>query len=455
MSVIQLPKAKVYRPVHEAVKELNDIALMRGQDYRHAAVATVEMKRAIAVQPNSREMWSNLATLLWRQRDYEEALACINRALGMDQNFAEAYHNKALIHENLGNYDLAESCFEQALALNPDYLNAKWCRGMMRLSLGDYARGFEEYEARIPFRQKEGKPLYPKFTFPYWAGEDLRGKMLFVCVEQGIGDTILFSRFLLWLSDQVGLGGRVYMCCSHQVAVLLWGFISSGAVSYVPEGTPIPPCDYAVVMGSLPWHYRATLENLPLDPGLIKSRTLQQMMMGPANVPRPLGPDAFRVGICWTGNPAQDRNGERSIPLELMLRFAEHPHVWLYGLQVGTGQRDIERLGAHDLVCDLGPQLGERGLLVAATALLQMDLVITCCTSIAHLAGALGVPAWVVLCKNPYWVWMTDRSDSPWYPSLRLYRQDKTDDWRSVMQQVRDELFDKVDRRRNKEACDG
>jgi ADP-heptose:LPS heptosyltransferase len=131
-----------------------------------------------------------------------------------------------------------------------------------------------------------------------------------------------------------------------------------------------------------------------------------------------------------------------------MLRFAEHPHVWLYGLQVGTGQADIERLGARDLVCDLGPQLKSRGLLVAATALLQMDLVITCCTSIAHLAGALGVPAWVVLCKNPYWVWMTDRPDSPWYPSLRLYRQSQTDDWKSVMQQVKDDLFDKVDARR-------
>jgi hypothetical protein len=171
------------------------------------------------------------------------------------------------------------------------------------------------------------------------------------------------------------------------------------------------------------------------------------MQMGKADVPIPLGPEPFKVGICWSGNPYQDRNDERSIPLELMLTLAEHPHVWLYSLQAGPAQADIARLGAKDIVCDLGTQMKERGLTVAATALLQMDLVITCCTSIAHLCGALGVRTWVVLCKNPYWVWMRDRPDSPWYPSLRLFRQDKTDDWRGVMQQVRDELIDLVDAR--------
>jgi hypothetical protein len=172
------------------------------------------------------------------------------------------------------------------------------------------------------------------------------------------------------------------------------------------------------------------------------------MQMGKADVPIPLGPQPFKVGICWTGNPYQDHNDERSIPLELMLTLAEHPNVWIYSLQAGPAQADIERLGAKDIVCDLGTQMKERGLTVAATALLQMDLVITCCTSIAHLCGALGVMAWVVLCKNPYWVWMRDRPDSPWYPSLRLFRQDRTDDWRGVMQKVRDELIDLVDARR-------
>jgi len=227
--------------------------------------------------------------------------------------------------------------------------------------------------------------------------------------------------------------------------VLLWKYVEAGIVEYVPEGTTIPECDYSVVIGSLPFHSRCTLETIPADPGFIRKRAEEQMRFGKADIPPPLGPQPFKVGICWTGNPEQERNDERSIPLELMLTLAEHPNVWLYGLQVGPGQADIERLGARDIICDLGSQCRDRGLTIAATAILQMDLVVTCCTSIAHLCGVLGREAWVVLTKNPYWVWMHDRPDSPWYPSLRLFRQTKTDDWRSVMQQVRDELFERLD----------
>jgi len=450
--VVKLPtkrRVDTFRPVHEAVTELNKIALMRGTKYQHIVTAIVEMKRAIAVQPNSRELWANMAALFWKARQYEEALACADRSMTMGA-IEEAHHVKALILDDLGRYEEAEQCFAKAMETNPNYLNAKWCRSMMRLALGDYERGWEEYETRIPFRQQEGKKVYPNFPAPYWKGEDIKGKRIFACVEQGLGDTVMFSRWLPWLKYQVGESGKVYLCCSHEIAVLFWNFFRGGMCEYVPEGTPIPECDYSVVIGSLPWHSRCTLDGLRSDPGLIRLRAEEQMRMGKADVPAPFDPNGFKVGIVWTGNPEQERNGERSIPLELMLPLAEHPRVWLYSLQVGHGQADIERLGARDLVCDLGTQLGNRGILVTTTAILQMDLVITSCTLMAHLCGALGVPAWVVLCKNPYWVWMHDRADSPWYPSLRLFRQSKTGDWGGVMQQVRDELIDLVDARRSK-----
>ena len=448
--IVQLPSKRrvTRRPVHEAVKELNEIALMRGENYRHIDVAVVEMKRAISTTPNSQEAWNNLGSLLWKKREYDEAFACLERSLSFGEAFDAGHHNMALVLESMGKYEAAEWHFHRAIELNPNYINAKWCRSMMRLSRGEYAAGFEEYEARIPYRQKQGKPLYPKFPAPYYQGDDLTNKRVFVCVEQGIGDTIMFSRFLPWLRTHVGPSGRVYLCCTHDLMVLLWNFHASGIVEYVPEGVPIPECDYSIVTGSLPWHFGCTLDTLPSDPGLIWARANQQMKIGKANIPEPLGPDPFKVGICWTGNPEQDRNGERSIPLELMLTLAEHPNVWLYSLQVGAGQADIDRLGAKDIVCDLGTQLKQRGLTVAATAIMQMDLVITCCTSIAHLCGSLGVKAWVVLCENPYWVWMLNRTDSPWYPSLRLFRQTRTDDWKGVMQQVRNELIDLVDARR-------
>jgi tetratricopeptide (TPR) repeat protein len=448
MSVVKLPsKRRDVRPVHAAVNELNDIALARGKQ-RHLVTAIIEAKRAIAVEPQSKELWSNLATFLWNARQYDEAMACVDRALSIDPEFTKAFHNKALILDCIGDHASAEAWFEKALTADSEYHNVRWCRSMMRLSLGDYERGFAEYESRIPFSRNEGKNNYPIFPAPYWDGRtSLEGKDVFCCIEQGIGDTILFSRFLPWLKEQVGPASTVHLCCAHEVMVLLWEFKLAGLVEFVPEGTPIPHCDFTIVTGSLPYFAKVKLDTIPADPGLIRKRADVQLRIGKADIPAPLGPNGYKVGLVWSGNPRQERNDERSLPLEKLLTLAEHPNVWLYSLQVGPAQADIERLSAQDLVCDLGPQLKDRGLTVATTAILQMDLVITCCTSIAHLCGALGVEAWVVLCENPYWLWMKERADSPWYPSLKLYRQDKTDDWTLVLSRVRDDLIDRVDAR--------
>ena len=450
MSVVKLPSKRqtTFRPVHEAVCELNDIAIMRGAK-QHLVTAIVEVKRAIAVAPGAKELWNNLATLFWKLREYDEAMACIERALKIDPGYYKVFHNKALVLEDMRRFDEAEVYFQKALDAEPDYFDPKWGRSMMRLSLGDYLRGFDEYEIRIPFRMSEGKNVYPKFPAPYWNGENVKGKKLFCCIEQGIGDTILFSRFLPWLKEQVGATGKIYLCCAHDVMVLFWEFYLDGILEFCPEDVPIPQCDYSVVIGSLPHHSRTTLETLPADPGLIRKRVDTQMRIGPATIAKPLGPAPYKVGIVWSGNPAQERNEERSIPLELMLTLAEHPNVWLYSLQVGKAQGDIKRLGAEDIVCDIGSQLKERGLAVAGSAILQMDLLVTCCTSMAHLAGALGVEAWVVLCREPFWLWMHDRPDSPWWPKLRLFRQKRTNDWKTVMRTVRDELIDRVDATRS------
>jgi len=448
VSVVKLPsKRPKGRPVFEVLSDLNEIALARGKA-RNVAVALVEGKRAVAVAPGSKELWNNLGTYFWLNREFDEGMACLERALKIDPDFYWAFYNQGLIHESRGEFDKAEVAFAKALAADPNYMAVRWGRSMMRLSLGDYARGWEDYETRIPFRQNtDGSKIYPKFPAPYWKGEPIDGKDIFCCVEQGIGDTIMFSRWLPWLKEQVG-SGTIYFCASHELMVLFWQFKLAGLIEWVPEGVPIPHCDYSVVVGSLPHHQRCTLETLPADPGLIRKRADICMSMARANVPEPLGPNPFKVGICWTGNPTQDRNAERTVPLELLLSLAAHPNVWLYSLQAGSGRDDLQRLGAEDLVCDLGGQMKERGLTVAATALLQMDLVITCCTSIAHLAGALGVPTWLMLCRSPYWVWMHDRSDSPWYPSIKLYRQTETDNWKPVVQRVRDDLIDLVDARR-------
>ena len=166
-------------------------------------------------------------------RQYEEALACIDRALQLDPTFFKAFYNRALILEDIGQYDEAEKHFALSLenCTTDEKYNLNWCRSMMRLSLGHYANGWEDYEDRIPFSRTPGAVnRYPIFPAPYWQGEDITGKRIFCCAEQGLGDTILFSRFLPWLRQQVGPGGKVYFCCAHEMMTLLWDFYLTGVV---------------------------------------------------------------------------------------------------------------------------------------------------------------------------------------------------------------------------------
>jgi hypothetical protein len=439
LSVITLP-ARGFRQVHEAVREANDRA---GEDLaaQHKFLAAIAMtKRAIAYTPNSRELWSNLATYFWNVHEFDEAMACVERSIAIDPLYSKSQFNKALILESMQRFDEAEKQFDLALELEPHWDNIKWCRSLLHLGQGDYTRGFEEYEYRIKCRVQNKRLVYPKFPSPLWQGENLYGKTIYVASEQGIGDTIMFHRWMPWLEDQVGGSGRIYFCPGPATLPLLWD-MRGKIIEFVPDGVPIPKSDYSLVMGSLPWHSRATLETLPPDPGFIRSAAETQMRIGPVEMPEPDGPSPFKIGICWTGNPDQERNRERSIPFEHILDLTAHPNVWAYSLQVGPGEKDIEKFGAQGLVHNLGPQLGARGLTVTATAIMKMDLVITCCTSIAHLCGALGVPCWIVLCAYPYWVWMTDREDTPWYPNTRLFRQEKfSDGWKPVMNKVCTEL---------------
>jgi len=195
-----------------------------------------------------------------------------------------------------------------------------------------------------------------------------------------------------------------------------------------------------VFLGSLPYLLGIRVDTLPPDPLRIRSRVQQQHRLAPFNLPEPAMKDAFRVGICWSGNPHQDRNHDRSIPLELLLPLAENPNVMIYSLQVGPGASALAATGAQGLICDLQEDLTFHGLVGAGNALLGLDLVITVCTSVAHLAGAVGVPVWTMLSHDPYWVWTREGTKTPWYPTMKLFRQPEAGDWASVTDEVGTEL---------------
>ncbi len=366
-------------------------------------------------------------------RRYDEALIACRRSLEINPRYPMGLANYGMVLAASGDYAGAARAFEESVAADPEYVLSRWNLSVLQLGRGNYKEGLAGYDSRIDRNPKS----YPKLAMPLWQGEDLKGKSIHIESEQGIGDTVLFSRFLPELAKR---GARVYFCTTPGLTSLIWNMSHLPGFGFYPQKVPLPPADYYAYMGSVPrWLNLEDVDGIPADPGLILQRAKKAGKQ--IKLPPPASEPAFKIGICWTGNPEMERNEERSIPLKHFIGLAADPRVWLYSLQAGPSSQQIHAAGADGLICDLNSEMLGGGIAATATAILQLDLVITCCTSIAHLAGALGVPCWVLLCTDPYWPWLfSDRTDSPWYPSVRLFRQRVGGDWDSVMQRVGSEL---------------
>lgn len=449
--VIQLPARddEGVKMVHPAVQAVNELAASGLYNQRQYYAAIVATKRAIQITPNSREMWTNIGSYYFHTQQYAEAEAALLRALSIFEEYGLAHANLALVYEVTGHFDKARYHFDRAIALDTEgNKKALWAKSLLELRLGNYKEGFKDYEARITARTIKGVKVYPqKFPAPWYNGEPLKGKTVFMFSEQGIGDTIMFTRFLPWLRDQ---GCKIYLVCRLDMVGLFWEF--GEFLTFIPEGVPVPEADYTMAMGSLPFWSGVTLETLPPDPGYIMKRVERYMKDVGFSLVSPRGPDPYKVGIVWRGNPAQDRDEERTVPFEQIMRVVENPHVWTYSFQVGDAESEIRKHGMDSFVYDLGPELRGRGLVACGAALLQMDLLITSCTMIAHLAGALGVPCWTLLNFDAYWPWMFKRTDSPWYPKTRLFRQVVPQNWAWVMNDVMKALDAEISASRKQET---
>lgn len=402
----------------------------------HFLAALTAMLRAVAQCPESGFLWAGLGRVYWLLGQWQSAAHALDRAQQLRPQYAAIYGNRAQLLASMGCWDLSRDEFAKAKKLEPNELAHPWNESMMLLAAGEWQEGFELYESRIKHRAE----YYPTFPVPTWNGENLAGKTIFVQAEQGVGDRILASRYLFWLKNEYPTCRILFLDSSRDlpsVRNLFWGF--RHIVEFMEEGVPFPEnVDYAVMLMSLPRLSGTRVHNVPPDPGLILGRVSQEASLL-NGMPTPYSP-ALKVGICWTGNPVMARNAERSIPLELLLRLEENPDVQLYNLQFGEGYKDLQRLGATELLHDMVPGIGNRGLVGTGAVMTKLDLVITSCTVTAHLAGALGVPCWVLLCEDPYWVWLRDRSDSVWYPSVRLFRQKRMGDWQPVVDEVKQAL---------------
>ena len=404
--------------------------------------------RALALKPDFAEAHSNRGLTLKELNRFDEALVSYDRAIALKPDFAEAYSNRGLVRQDRHQLEAALADFSRAIALKPDFAVAYFNRAMASLMVGDYQNGWQDYEWRW---QGDNGPIIKDVRYlaqPCWLGrESIAGKAILLHSEQGMGDTIQFCRYAKWVAD---CGAKVILEVQAPLQGLLAGV--EGVFQVVAQGDARPAFDYYCPLMSLPLAFKTTLATLPARTPYIKIDAQKALYWK-----QRLGEKSkLRVGLVWSGGFRAHQpelwaiNDRRNVPLA-MFAALKHPDIEFYSLQKGQ-PAESELAQLLDRNWD-GPQLanfaGElRDFAETAALLEQLDLLISVDTSTAHLAGAMGKPVWILNRFDACWRWLLDRSDSPWYPSARLYRQESAGDWDGVIRRVASDLHAQVRNRK-------
>lgn len=404
----------------EAWNHLGDAEMRSGQGDRAAAC----FRKALTLDPANADARNHLGALLRSEGRIEEAVAEFRRALECEPSFHEARTNLAVARAELGALDEAETLLGQVLAAEPGLALARVGRAVVWLTRGDFGRGWAEYEWRhhAPEVSLGPSPL------PEWDGSPLDGRTVLLRAEQGLGDTLQFVRFAPLVRARVSR--VVVQCQAPLVPLLSTGF--AGADQVVSNSVEPPPCDVQAPLMSLPRILGvSSLDAIPAkvpylepDPGLVaRWRSVLSGVPG------------LRVGIVWQGNPRNPADRLRSVPLAAFAPLAGMEGVRLVSLQKGPGASQLAE-GAFAL--DLSDRLDEANgpFMDTAAVLRNLDLLVTVDSAVAHLAGALGVPTWVVLSRAADWRWLRGRDDTPWYPATRLFRQERLGEWGPVFERI-------------------
>jgi tetratricopeptide (TPR) repeat protein len=378
-------------------------------------------RQALTLNPDDAATHNSLGATLSSLQRPVDAMAAYRRALALKPDYYECWTNLAHAQQQLLQLDEAADSYRRALGIKFDYVQAQCSAGMLALLRGDYANGFTQFEWR--WRLKVMTPR--DFKQPAWQGEPLAGKTILLHAEQGAGDTIQGLRFV---PEVAARGGRTVLELPRALARLATSLDGGGEI--VTQGNALPQFDVHCAFMSLPRVLGTTLASLPApipylhaDPAAVE-RWSRRLAGARA---------AFKVGIAWAGNPQHAADRLRSMAIERLAPLLDVPGVAFYSLQVGARSGDLARLPAGTVV-DLAPEL--KTYAETAAAMANLDLVVAVDTSIVHLAGALGRPCWVMLPFAPDWRWLIERTDSPWYPTLRLFRQESPGDWEGVVERV-------------------
>jgi Flp pilus assembly protein TadD len=416
-----------YNRAIELMPGLADVYMNRGVALdalgrRDEAIA--DYRRAVEINPSHAKAHYNLANGLSGSDELEASIAEYERAIQLRPDFVEAHSNLGNALMRAGRRDGAMSAYNRAIELDPSSADPRWNRSLALLLQGDYERGWEEYE----WRNRLVPPSSELFPQPRWGGENLNGRTILLHAEHGLGDTVQFVRYVSLLAER---GGRVILRCQRELRELLKNLCVD---QLIVEGETIPSFDVHCPLMSLPHAFGTRLNSIPnsvpyLTPDPSRVEQWQRRLT--------LSP-GFRVGVVWAGRPQHQYDGDRSIRLLALAPLARVAGVKFFSLQKGEAAEQTRKLPPG---MDL---LDHTALLVdyadTAAMISQLDLVISVDTSVAHVAAAMGKPVWLLLAFAPDWRWLLDRDDSPWYPTMRLFRQSVRGDWTSVIERVTQSL---------------
>ena len=411
-----------------AEASLNKGATFKELERYEEAIAFAE--QALSINPNLAEAWTNKGVALKALKCFDEAITHYDKALSLKPDYHEAWTNKGVTLHELKRYDEAITHYDKALSLKPDYHEASWNKSLCLLLQGDFENGLQFYESRWTSEKVSEIAGKRSFDGPAWLGaESLQDKTILLYGEQGLGDFIQFCRYVKLVA---GLGAKVILEVPQSLATLLTGL--TGVSEFVIKGQELPPFDFCCPIVSLPLAFNTRVSSIPAENRYIASDVKKasewRFKLGEKK--------KKRVGLVWSSLSNFQHDAKRSLLLSDFVKALPVDGYEYVCLQKELKDCDKEFFKEYQNIQFFGDQLNDFS--DTAALIESVDLVVSTCTSVPHLSAAMGKETWVLLSHVPDWRWLLDREDSPWYPSMKLYRQNSICNWNSVLDRVKSDL---------------
>jgi len=397
---------------------------LREKGQRDEAITCLQ--KAIELDPNYAATHNNLGIAFKEKGQLDVAITCFQKAIQFDSDYAMAYCNLGSALKEKGEFDEAITYYQRSLQLSPDLVDAHFNMSLIFLLLGNFEEGWKEYEWRWKL-----KDFYRRsFSQPSWDGYDIKGLTILLYAEQGLGDTIQFIRYVPLVAQQ---GAKVAVECQRGLTSLLKNV--AGIQEIIAHGEKLSEFDIHCSLLTLPLVFDTTLEDIPAQVPYIKADSILVQKWHEKII---LDNSKFKIGLVWAGDPRLKDDRTRSCSLEIFSPLAQINGITFYSLQKGETANQAKNPPEGMKLIDYTEEI--KDFSDTAALIENLDLVISVDTAVVHLAGALGKPVWTLLPFVPDWRWLLKREDSPWYPTMRLFRQPSRGDWNTVIANVLNKL---------------